>query len=120
MSPASSAERIGGIWVTMVANCAIDRKHWPAASTKHKARDRPYHPFLSGDLLMPQTAASLHWLNERASRHAVRLIDRLQVESGGEREALIASILATSASVSPKYFYDAIGCTLFEAICSLP
>jgi dimethylhistidine N-methyltransferase len=69
---------------------------------------------------MAQPAASLHWLNERTSRHAVRLIDRLQVETEGEREALIASILATSASVSPKYFYDAIGCTLFEAICGLP
>jgi dimethylhistidine N-methyltransferase len=69
---------------------------------------------------MAQTAASLHWLNERTSRHAVRLIDRLQTEPQGERAALIAAILATPASVSPKYFYDAIGCTLFEAICCLP
>ncbi len=31
-----------------------------------------------------------------------------------------AGILAPEASISPKFFYDALGCKLFEAICELP
>jgi L-histidine Nalpha-methyltransferase len=37
-----------------------------------------------------------------------------------ERRALVAGLLATPASIAPKYFYDARGCTLFGEICTLP
>jgi dimethylhistidine N-methyltransferase len=33
---------------------------------------------------------------------------------------LQAGLLAPSASISPKFLYDALGCKLFEAICELP
>jgi dimethylhistidine N-methyltransferase len=36
-----------------------------------------------------------------------------------ERTTLLASLLASPASIAPKYFYDALGCTLFTAICEL-
>ena len=36
------------------------------------------------------------------------------------RTELIAGLSATSATVSPKYFYDALGSKLFAAICELP
>ena len=49
-----------------------------------------------------------------------RIIDRLQFDSAAERETLIAGLLAASASIPPKYFYDELGCALFCAICELP
>jgi dimethylhistidine N-methyltransferase len=33
---------------------------------------------------------------------------------------LLAGLLASSPFIAPKYFYDALGCKLFEAICELP
>ncbi len=33
---------------------------------------------------------------------------------------LAAGLLAAAAHISPKYFYDAMGSILFEAICELP
>jgi dimethylhistidine N-methyltransferase len=36
-----------------------------------------------------------------------------------ERTTLLASLLASPASIAPKYFYDTLGCTLFTAICEL-
>jgi dimethylhistidine N-methyltransferase len=49
-----------------------------------------------------------------------RIIDRLQLDSVAERNALIAGLLAHPAAVPPKYFYDELGCALFCAICELP
>jgi dimethylhistidine N-methyltransferase len=37
-----------------------------------------------------------------------------------ERTALVQQLRAASASIPPKYFYDARGCDLFAAICRLP
>jgi L-histidine N-alpha-methyltransferase len=69
---------------------------------------------------MLQTAKTLHFIRDRAEDNGVRIIDRLRIDSDAERKALIESILATPASIPPKYFYDALGCVLFEAICVLP
>ena len=33
---------------------------------------------------------------------------------------IMRGLLAPAAAVSPKYFYDALGSKLFEAICELP
>ncbi|APV52546.1 L-histidine N(alpha)-methyltransferase [Betaproteobacteria bacterium GR16-43] len=37
-----------------------------------------------------------------------------------ERADVIAGLLANPARVSPKYFYDELGCALYGAICQLP
>ena len=37
-----------------------------------------------------------------------------------ESAALVDGLFAPSAAIPPKYFYDALGCALFDAICELP
>jgi|SRR5450755_131122 len=71
---------------------------------------------------MSKPAAALHTVTEQSARDNVRLIDRSapRGEADDERAALVAGLFASPACISPKYFYDGIGCTLFEAICSLP
>src|SRR3984893_10826061 len=71
---------------------------------------------------MSKPATALHTVTERSARDSVRLIDRrnAHTDPDDERRALVAGLFAAPAVISPKYFYDAIGCTLFEAICSLP
>ncbi len=49
-----------------------------------------------------------------------RLIGPWRQPSRSDRPELIAGLLADPARIAPKYFYDAIGCALFEAICELP
>ena len=49
-----------------------------------------------------------------------RLIAPWRQGSRNDRPELIAGLLADPARIAPKYFYDAIGCALFEAICELP
>ena len=53
------------------------------------------------------------------SAPSYRILDR-RVEETGEREAVVAGLLAEPASISPKYFYDELGCALYGAICRLP
>ena len=69
---------------------------------------------------MSASAANLHWINERTTRDGVVLLNRLDLDLPEERAALHEGLFATPARISPKYFYDALGCTLFEAICALP
>jgi len=71
---------------------------------------------------MSKPATALHTVAEPSARRNVRLIDRsnAHAELDDERAALVAGLFAVPAVISPKYFYDDIGCTLFEAICSLP
>jgi len=49
-----------------------------------------------------------------------RIVDRRIVDPAAERRALVTGLLATPASIEPKYFYDGIGCALFCKICKLP
>src|SRR5260221_9766700 len=49
-----------------------------------------------------------------------RIVDRSSADRGDERDRVIAALLATPASVAPKYFYDDLGCALYGAICRLP
>jgi dimethylhistidine N-methyltransferase len=47
----------------------------------------------------------------------------IESEGGGARDArdeLLAGLRAQPARITPKYFYDALGSRLFEAICELP
>ena len=49
-----------------------------------------------------------------------RIIDRLGATERDERAEVVAALQASSASVSPKYFYDELGCALYGAITRLP
>jgi dimethylhistidine N-methyltransferase len=49
-----------------------------------------------------------------------RIVSRLPADSGNERERVIEALLASPASIAPKYFYDELGCALYGAICRLP
>jgi len=69
---------------------------------------------------MPAPATNLHWIKERSTLHGVTLLDRLDLDLPEERAAVLAGLFATPATIAPKYFYDAQGCALFEAICALP
>ncbi len=56
-----------------------------------------------------------------ASHAAFRIIDRLDGQARPDAVVNIAAgLFAPQASISPKYFYDALGCRLFQAICELP
>ena len=61
---------------------------------------------------------------ERATRRGYRLINRMispvRPQARSEWAALVEGLLATPAAIPPKYFYDSLGCTLFQAICELP
>ncbi len=52
--------------------------------------------------------------------NAVRIVGHGAPDPAAEREALVAGLRATPAAIPPKYFYDAVGCALFGAICELP
>ncbi|HLX27976.1 MAG TPA: L-histidine N(alpha)-methyltransferase [Casimicrobiaceae bacterium] len=56
----------------------------------------------------------------RASLRDGRVVDRRTHHAAAERRALVAGLLASPASVAPRYFYDARGCALFAQICRLP
>ena len=68
---------------------------------------------------MPAIAARLHRIDERVTRDGVALFHRLDLDLPDERAALLEGLFATPARIEPKYFYDALGCALFEAICAL-
>ena len=52
---------------------------------------------------------------------AFRIIDRLDAHARPDTAAEIAAgLFAPNPAISPKYFYDALGCRLFQAICELP
>jgi len=69
---------------------------------------------------MPATTARLHRIDERVTRDGVALFHRLDLDLPEERLALLEGLFATPARIAPKYFYDALGSALFEAICALP
>ncbi len=48
-----------------------------------------------------------------------RIVDRLTTDAERERRDLVEGLLAPQARISPKYFYDEMGCALYGAICRL-
>jgi probable methyltransferase len=48
------------------------------------------------------------------------IVDRLDAGGRDERAEVIAALQASPASISPKYFYDELGCALYGAITKLP
>ena len=69
---------------------------------------------------MPRPATTLHWITKRAARHGITLLERIGFDPEQQRDELLAGIGAKSAAIPPKYFYDDLGCALYEAICELP
>jgi dimethylhistidine N-methyltransferase len=49
-----------------------------------------------------------------------RLVERLDPVPHDERLEVIEGLVDTPARVAPKYFYDGLGCALYDAICRLP
>ncbi len=49
-----------------------------------------------------------------------RFVDLVGATTGADRPALAAGLSAAAASIAPKYFYDALGSRLFDAITELP
>jgi dimethylhistidine N-methyltransferase len=51
---------------------------------------------------------------------ATRIVDRFAPDPGDERSTVVSRLLASPASIAPRYFYDDLGCALYGAICRLP
>lgn len=49
-----------------------------------------------------------------------RIVERLVRDTAAESAALAAGLQARAAAIPPRYFYDALGCALYGAICELP
>jgi dimethylhistidine N-methyltransferase len=47
------------------------------------------------------------------------IVERFVADPQAQRKALVEGLLATPASIAPMYFYDALGCLLYGAICEL-
>jgi len=69
---------------------------------------------------MATVARAFQWHDAPSASEPVRIVHRLRADAAAEQRALVQGLLAQPASISPKYFYDALGCQLFEAICELP
>jgi len=52
------------------------------------------------------------------ARH--RILHRLPDSEIEEKQQLLEGLRGTPAALSPKYFYDELGCALYGAICQLP
>jgi dimethylhistidine N-methyltransferase len=50
----------------------------------------------------------------------LRFVDATEQRAGDARAEVLAGLRAQAPAISPKYFYDALGSRLFEAICELP
>ncbi len=52
-------------------------------------------------------------------RVGMRIVERIRTAPGEARARLVAGLRASPASIPPRYFYDALGCALYGAICTL-
>lgn len=49
-----------------------------------------------------------------------RIVNRVTSDPRAEIEEVVAGLAAVPATLSPRYFYDELGCALYGAICRLP
>ncbi len=49
-----------------------------------------------------------------------RVVERTVAPPVDERQSVVAGLVATPASIAPRYFYDELGCAIYGAICQLP
>lgn len=69
------------------------------------------------DVMLPGGKHPWHFFSQATGVPVLHL-----ATSGGaaeRRQELLAGLLADPASIAPKYFYDAQGCALYQAICLL-
>ena len=59
-------------------------------------------------------------MNDQHLPIGYRIFNRLETDEAGELADLLAGLRAGQATLSPKYFYDELGCALYGAICQLP
>ena len=59
-------------------------------------------------------------MNDQRLPIGYRIFNRLETDEAGELADLLAGLRAGAATLSPKYFYDELGCALYGAICQLP
>jgi len=59
-------------------------------------------------------------VNDQRLPIGYRIFNRLETDEAGELADLLAGLRAGAATLSPKYFYDELGCALYGAICQLP
>ena len=49
-----------------------------------------------------------------------RIVERYTPNRDAEADQVVAALMASPATIAPKYFYDELGCALYGAICRLP
>ena len=64
-----------------------------------------------------QRAAERPWQGYRLVN---RLLGPWRPQTRTEWRELVDGLYAPAATIAPKYFYDALGCALFQTICELP
>lgn len=69
------------------------------------------------DVMLPGGRHPWHFFSQAPELPALLLANRGGV--GERRQELLSGLLADPATVPPKYFYDAQGCALYQAICQL-
>lgn len=69
------------------------------------------------DVMLPGGRHPWHFFSQDTGVPALLLTNHDSV--GERRRELLDGLLAENASLSPKYFYDAQGCALYQAICAL-
>jgi dimethylhistidine N-methyltransferase len=68
---------------------------------------------------VPHRVITTHRVNESSAQSEVpsfTLVNALKLDAKAELDALAKGLLAPAASLSPKFFYDALGSTLYNAI----
>jgi dimethylhistidine N-methyltransferase len=59
-------------------------------------------------------------VNDQRLPIGYRIFNQLEEDEDGDLAQLIAGLMSPRAALSPKYFYDELGCALYGAICQLP
>lgn len=69
------------------------------------------------DVMLPGGRHPWHFFSQALGSPSLLLANRGGIDE--RRQELLEGLLAESASLPPKYFYDAQGCALYQAICEL-
>lgn len=70
--------------------------------------------------MAPHHLITTHRIADVAARKSFTITNTLKLDAKAELDALERSLLAPAASIPPKFFYDALGSTLYNAIVLTP
>lgn len=70
--------------------------------------------------MAPHHLITTHRLNDVAAAKSFTITNTLKLDARAELDALERGLLAPAASIAPKFFYDALGSTLYNAIVLTP